>query len=188
LAVVVSAHVLGDAPLQSERIGALAKEICEATGLEKVTFFIHVHGAIQEVAAAETAARYIERHSDVVCEVDARDLSPYELQREYQSSGLVLSSRLHAVVLALGAGVPALSVPTGVTFKERAVLSEVGLAEYLVTDVAKAVRLASSVIDPDSDERVRLRRSVELARSRVAEAGTVLRTALIPDADVGCGP
>lgn len=185
LAVVVSAHVLGDVNRQSERIGRLAKDVCEATGIEAVTLFNHVHGSILESAAAETAASYIQRHSDLECEIDERDLSPGELQREYQSSGLVLSSRLHAVVLALSAGVPALSVPTGVTFKERAVLSEVGLADYVVGSSAEAVRLAALTLDPNSNERHRLRRSIEGARTRLAEAGSALRATLSRNGDVG---
>lgn len=178
LAVVVSGHVSGDVTIQSERIGGLAREICEATNLESVTLFNHVHGSAAESAAAAVAARYIERHSDVECRIDERDLSPSQLQREYRNCGLVLGSRLHAVVLALSAGVPALSVPTGVTFKEKAVLSEVGLADYVVGSSAEAVRRAMLTLDPESDERHRLRTSIESARRRVEKAGSLMRTVL----------
>jgi polysaccharide pyruvyl transferase WcaK-like protein len=57
------------------------------------------------------------------------DLSPAQLLTAYGSCTLIVASRLHAVVLGIVAGTPAISLPTGVTFKEEALLTEVGLGE-----------------------------------------------------------
>ena len=60
------------------------------------------------------------------------DLNPAQLASLYAACRLTLSSRLHGVILSLLGGTAAVSLAPEVTFKERAVLSVVGLADLCV--------------------------------------------------------
>ncbi|MES2196795.1 MAG: polysaccharide pyruvyl transferase family protein [Pseudomonadota bacterium] len=68
---------------------------------------------------------------DARCVID-EDLDPGQLSSLYGACRMVVSSRLHAVILAMLAGVPAISLAPEVTFKEHAVLDMVGLASLCV--------------------------------------------------------
>jgi polysaccharide pyruvyl transferase WcaK-like protein len=60
------------------------------------------------------------------------DLEPGELSSLYGACRMVVSSRLHGVILAMLAGVPAISLAPEVWFKEHAVLDLLGLSALCV--------------------------------------------------------
>lgn len=60
------------------------------------------------------------------------DLDPAQLSSLYGACRMVISSRLHAVILTLLAGIPAVSLAPEVTFKEHAVLDMLGLTSLCV--------------------------------------------------------
>jgi polysaccharide pyruvyl transferase WcaK-like protein len=68
---------------------------------------------------------------DPRCCIDA-DYSPDQLSNFYGACRMVISSRMHAVILAMLAGVPAISLAPEVTFKEHAVLELLGLDSLCV--------------------------------------------------------
>jgi polysaccharide pyruvyl transferase WcaK-like protein len=88
------------------------------------------------------------------------DLDPDQLSNLYGACRMVISSRLHAVLLALLAGMPAISLAPEVTFKERAVLELLGLESLWIP----------STLDPDHA----LERCVE-----IAAADPILRRAVV---------
>ena len=61
------------------------------------------------------------------------DLDPDQLSSLYGACRMVISSRLHAVILAMLATVPAISIAPEVTFKEHAVLGMLGLGSLCVS-------------------------------------------------------
>jgi polysaccharide pyruvyl transferase WcaK-like protein len=60
------------------------------------------------------------------------DLEPGELSSLYGACRMVVSSRLHGVILAMLAGMPAISLAPEVWFKEHAVLDLLGLSALCV--------------------------------------------------------
>jgi polysaccharide pyruvyl transferase WcaK-like protein len=103
------------------------------------------------------------------------DLSPGQLSSLYGACRIVISSRLHAVILAMLGGVPAVSLAPEVTFKEHAVLEFLGLESLCVPTRMGPDRAARICLDLTSD-RERHRRAVAAA---VAAARMKLRT--VPD-------
>ena len=87
---------------------------------------------------------------ETTCIVDD-DLDPAQLTSLYGACRLVVSSRLHGVILSLLGGTPALSLAPGVTFKERAVLSVVGLGDLCVPTEEGPERLAEACIRVAAD-------------------------------------
>lgn len=68
---------------------------------------------------------------DARCVIDD-DLDPAQLTSLYGACRMVISSRMHAVILAMLAGVPAISLAPEVTFKEHAVLDMLELTSLCV--------------------------------------------------------
>ena len=105
------------------------------------------------------------------CLVDD-DLDPEALSNLYGQCRMVISSRLHAVILAMLAGVPAISLAPEVTFKEHAVLASLGLQSLCVPsrigpqDAAR--RCLEIARDLDRYRRAVLA-AVRTARARLAE-------------------
>jgi polysaccharide pyruvyl transferase WcaK-like protein len=81
------------------------------------------------------------------------DLDPEQLSILYGGCRMVISSRLHAVLLSLLAGVPAVSLAPEVTFKERSVLEIVGLDTLWVPSMAGADRALEKCLEVASHER-----------------------------------
>jgi polysaccharide pyruvyl transferase WcaK-like protein len=117
------------------------------------------------------------------------DLNPFELSNLYGACRTVISSRLHAVLLALLAGVPAISLAPEVTFKERAVLGLLGLESLCVPTRTGPERAAEICLDIAFEED-RNRRAVEtavcMAREQLTEVPRHLREAAL-DARRGLG-
>jgi polysaccharide pyruvyl transferase WcaK-like protein len=106
------------------------------------------------------------------------DLTPDQLSNVYGACRMVISSRLHAVLLAMLAGVPAISLAPEVTFKERAVLDLLGLESLCVPTKTGPDRAAGICLDIASEED-RHRRAVQTAgsaaRAQLNEVPRVLR-------------
>lgn len=97
------------------------------------------------------------------------DWDPQQLSAMYRGCDMVIASRLHAAILSLGAGTPAVLVAPEVTFKERAVLKVLGLEDLYVPSSAAAsvsalcVRVATAL----PSYRLRVRAAVADARNNL---------------------
>jgi polysaccharide pyruvyl transferase WcaK-like protein len=100
------------------------------------------------------------------------DLGPGQLSSLYGACRMVISSRLHAVILAMLGGVPAVSLAPEVTFKEHAVLEFLGLESLCVPTRVGPDHAARICLDIAS-ERERHRHAVAAA---VAAARAQLKT------------
>jgi polysaccharide pyruvyl transferase WcaK-like protein len=118
-------------------------------------------------------------------ELDARflideDLGPRELSSLYGSCRMVIASRLHAVILSLLAGVPAVSLAPEMTFKERAVLDMLGLASLCVPTRLgpdRAAELCLEVATGIDRYRQAIARAVSAARAALKGVPHTLREA-----------
>jgi polysaccharide pyruvyl transferase WcaK-like protein len=98
------------------------------------------------------------------------DLDPSELSSLYGSCRMVIASRLHAVILSLLAGVPAISLAPEVTFKEHSVLEMLGLESLCVPTRLGPVRAAEICLKVAAGENQ--------YRQTIADAVSTARTAL----------
>ena len=103
------------------------------------------------------------------------DLSPGQLSSLYGACRIVISSRLHAVILAMLGGVPAVSLAPEVTFKEQAVLELLGLESLYVPTKMGADHAARICLDIAAD----LEQHRHAVAAAVAAARMQLRT--VPD-------
>jgi polysaccharide pyruvyl transferase WcaK-like protein len=114
---------------------------------------------------------------DPRCFIDD-DLNPDELTNLYGACRSVISSRLHAVLLSLLAGVPAISLAAEVTFKERAVLDLLGL-EWLwipmTSDPDRAAEACLRIASDDEANRSAVERAVTAARAQWGDVPKRLR-------------
>ena len=91
---------------------------------------------------------------------------------------MVISSRLHAVLLSLLAGVPAISLAPEVTFKERAVLELLGLESLWIpstTGPDHAVEKCLDIASKDQSHRRAVVSAVSAARAQWDEVPHELR-------------
>jgi polysaccharide pyruvyl transferase WcaK-like protein len=106
------------------------------------------------------------------------DLDPDQLANLYGACRMVISSRLHAVLLSLLAGRPAISVAPEVTFKERAVLELLGLESLWIpstTDPDRALERCLEIAASDPDHRRAVASAVSAARKQWGEVPQTLR-------------
>jgi polysaccharide pyruvyl transferase WcaK-like protein len=106
------------------------------------------------------------------------DLSPDQLSNLYGACRMVISSRLHAVILALLAGVPAISLAPEVTFKEHAVLELLGLESLRVPSKMGPDRAVDAclAIASEADRHQRaVATAVSAARAKLEEVPSYLR-------------
>jgi polysaccharide pyruvyl transferase WcaK-like protein len=106
------------------------------------------------------------------------DLDPDQLSNLYGSCRMVVSSRLHAVLFSLLAGVPAVSLAPEVTFKERAVLKILGLESLWVPSSAGAERAAEKcleIVAQERSHRTAVEQAVSAARAQWDEVPQLLR-------------
>jgi len=92
------------------------------------------------------------------------DLDPDQLANVYRACRMVISSRLHAVLLSFLAGVPAIALAPEVTFKERAVLELLGLESLWIPSITDLDRTVERCLDIASEEQSQ-RRAVASAVS-----------------------
>lgn len=106
------------------------------------------------------------------------DLSPSELSSLYGSCRMVIASRLHAVILSLLAGTPAISLAPEVTFKERAVLEMLGLESLCVPTRLgsdRAVEVCLRIAAGENRYRQSIANAVSAARAALQEVPRIIR-------------
>ena len=109
---------------------------------------------------------------DPRCVIDD-DLDPGELSSLYGACRMVVSSRLHAIILALLAGVVPISLAPEVTFKEHAVLDMVGLTSLRVPTrmgPVDAARLCLEIADDLDRHRHAVVAAVTAAQEQLQRA------------------
>jgi polysaccharide pyruvyl transferase WcaK-like protein len=114
---------------------------------------------------------------DPRCFLDG-DLDPDQLSRVYGACRMIISSRLHAVLLSLLAGVPAISLAPEVTFKEHAVLEFLGLESLWIpsaTGPDRAVEKCLDIAAEDQRHRREVASVVSAARAQWDEVPHRLR-------------
>jgi polysaccharide pyruvyl transferase WcaK-like protein len=117
---------------------------------------------------------------DARCVIDD-DLDPGQLSSLYGACRMVISSRMHAVILAMLAGVPAISLAPEVTFKEHAVLDLLGLTSLCVPTRMGPVAAAKACLDIAGDldrHRRAVVAAVSAAQQQLAEVPYHLREAV----------
>lgn len=106
------------------------------------------------------------------------DLSPGQLSSLYGACRIVISSRLHAVILAMLGGVPAVSLAPEVTFKEHAVLEFLGLESlYVPTKIGPdhAARICLDIASDREPHRQAVAAAVAAARTQLSTVPRHLR-------------
>lgn len=97
------------------------------------------------------------------------DLDPDQLSNLYGTCRMVVSSRLHAVLLSMLAGVPAISLAPEVTFKERAVLELLGLESLWIPSTTvpdRALEICLQIASRDQSHRGAVETAVSAARAQ----------------------
>jgi polysaccharide pyruvyl transferase WcaK-like protein len=174
LALVISSALRPDEPadLHVALFVRVAKRLVES-GL--VTQIVVVVQCDEDRAISLELARSLQLDPRFVID---DDLCPDQLSNFYGACRMVISSRLHAVLLAMLAGVPAISLAPEVTFKERAVLGLLGLESLCVPTRTGPDRAAAICLDIASEEdrhRCAVLTAVAAARAQLNEVPCVLR-------------
>jgi polysaccharide pyruvyl transferase WcaK-like protein len=116
---------------------ALAATSVRATGT-----ITSIRIVVQANADREISRRLCELLGLSQSDVLDVDWDPQQLSAMYSACDMMIASRLHAAVLSLGAGTPAVLVAPEVTFKERAVLKVLGLEDLCVPSSAGAAAVS----------------------------------------------
>jgi len=156
-----------------------------------VALFVHVARRLMEsgrfaqivvvVQSAEDRDISIELVQNL--RLDARfliddDLDPAQLSSLYGVCRMLVSSRLHAALLSLLAGTPAVSIAPEVTFKEQAVLDLIGLESlYVPTRLGadRAAEICLAVLTEEDRYRQAIATAAENARAQLNEVPHHLR-------------
>ena len=114
-------------------------------------------------------------------EVDRQHHTPGEILAAYGAADLVLATRMHAAILALCAGTPAL--PVAYEFKTAELFGALGLAEW-VTDIETVtphgfVQTTERVLAALPAARAGLFAGVEAMRADAMQAGALVAEALV---------
>jgi polysaccharide pyruvyl transferase WcaK-like protein len=156
LALVVSAAIRegDDLAAHAEAFAAAARAVLKEKLLERAV--VVVQSTIDRGVSAKLA--------DLVgCPV-IDDLAPAELISLYARCRLVLTSRLHGFILSALAGTPAVLMAPGLTFKEKAVLTQLGLDDLRVSASDGPDRLIAACLAVASDHEATARRMKDVAR------------------------
>jgi polysaccharide pyruvyl transferase WcaK-like protein len=164
------------------------------SGDAHVTLFSHIatrfveRGLVTQVVIVvqHEQDRPISRQLACRLQLDARcvvddDLDPSQLSSLYGACRTVISSRLHAVILAMLAGVPAISLAPEFTFKEHAVLDMLGLTSLCVPTrmgPADAARICLAIAGELDRHGHAVVAAVSAAREQLAEVPYRLREAV----------
>jgi colanic acid/amylovoran biosynthesis protein len=164
LALVVSSELTESAGSHAARLANAALALREARVIDQILIVVQ---AERDRDISRLLANLVGESPAMVVD---EDLDPAQLVAVYSACSMVLSSRLHSVIFAFLGGTPAVSVATGLTFKEGAVLSLVGLGDLCVP------------VDHDHqilvDLCTRVCRTPEAIRERIASAVASARQAL----------
>ena len=157
LLLVVSAPL---APYLGQ-VRSMVDELVAAGRVGHVAVALQVTDVDSDRPAVEQLLTSLDRDVELVDE----DLSPRQLVDRYAQFDLLVSSRLHAAVFGLLAGVP--SFPIDVSDDEKAVdvFGEIGLGDFVLTR-REAPRWAQLVADRLDDAGTRVVRSVDEAHDR----------------------
>jgi colanic acid/amylovoran biosynthesis protein len=164
-------------------IGTLVDWLVKERGVE-VTFVSTCQGVPEYwTDDSRLAVRIAEGLPDDVrsrVHVDRSFRQPADLRDHYGSFDLVVSTRMHAAILALAAGTPVL--PIAYEFKTREVFARMGLEEY-VTDVGdvegdRLVQLCARLSENLPRLRPLYARGVRAQRDEAIEAQQLLRQAI----------
>lgn len=128
LVVSPSGH-LGDAARgRQEVLADVARRALSEGLVERVVVSVQVHGdAASDLPAAQEFADLFDPPLETV----GAELSPFDLVGAYGSARAVVGFRLHACVLALVGGTPALPLHNGLQDKSEPVFREVGLGHLV---------------------------------------------------------
>jgi|GEM_PF-2947714 len=149
---------------------------------EHVALFVHLGKRLVEAGVVRQVVVVLQTDEDLAISrelargldldpkffIDA-DLDPEQLSNLYGACRMVISSRLHAVLLSFLAGVPAISLAPEVTFKERAVLEILGLESLWIpstTTPDRAVEQCLEIAYDDSRHRRAVVSAVAAARAQ----------------------
>jgi polysaccharide pyruvyl transferase WcaK-like protein len=105
------------------------------------------------------------------------DRDPDQLSNLYAACRLVISSRLHALILAMLGGAPVISLAPEVTFKEHAVLDLLGLESFCVPTRIGPERAAEIclALASDADRHRSAMAALSAAREQLSEVPLHLR-------------
>jgi polysaccharide pyruvyl transferase WcaK-like protein len=106
------------------------------------------------------------------------DLNPAQLSNLYAACRMVISSRLHAMILAMLGGVPAISLAPEVTFKEHAILDLLGLESLCVpttTGPDRAAHICLAIASEADRHRAAVVTAISVAQLQLSEVPHHLR-------------
>jgi polysaccharide pyruvyl transferase WcaK-like protein len=177
LALVISSALRPDEPADAHvaLFSHIATRLVESGLVTQVVIVVQHE---QDRPISRQLARRLQL--DARCVVDD-DLDPGQLSSLYGACRMVISSRLHAVILAMLAGVPAISLAPEVTFKEHAVLDMLGLKSLCVPTrmgPADAARICLAIAGELDQHRRAVVAAVLAARAQLAEVPYRLREAV----------
>jgi polysaccharide pyruvyl transferase WcaK-like protein len=149
---------------------------------EHVALFVHLGKRLVDAGVVRQVIVVLQTDEDLAIsrelarglDLDSKfflddDLDPEQLSNLYGACRMVISSRLHAVLLSFLAGVPAISLAPEVTFKERAVLELIGLESLWIpstTTPDRAVEQCLGIAYDDSRHRSAVVSAVAAARAQ----------------------
>jgi polysaccharide pyruvyl transferase WcaK-like protein len=176
LALVITSEIAAEEPidLRAALLAGAARALLDSGLIGQVLVVVQVE---QDRDASRRLAALLGLGADMIVD---EDLDPVQLASLYSACRLVVSSRLHAVILSLVGGTPAVSVAAAVTFKEQAVLDVVGLGDLCVASDrgAQAVGETSLRVARNHDAvRKRAAAAIEDARRIFARLPDALREA-----------
>jgi polysaccharide pyruvyl transferase WcaK-like protein len=177
LGVAVSSHVSRDETTEVELIAQRVAMAVGALDPSAIQFFVHSTGARSDDSALtrKVADRVSRQFPSLLVQLDeSADPSPVALMDSYAECAAVISSRLHAVVLALAAGSIGISIAGGVTFKEHALLSEVGLPDFAPRDQVEYEKLLGEIGRGWDGVRDRARNKTVAAHERLSSTVQML--------------
>jgi polysaccharide pyruvyl transferase WcaK-like protein len=97
-----------DEKLVESFVEAAKRFLADGT-IDDVVVVAHAHGPTPIEDDREIAAQVVESVADPRCRLVDQDLAPSELQALYGACGFVVTVRLHAAILGLSQGTPALA-------------------------------------------------------------------------------
>lgn len=136
--------------------------------LNQLMVVVQVGGAGSDIQIAKELVERVRRV--VAVELIDDDLSVEALIELYSRMSIVLSTRLHAAILGLIAGVPSLVKPVGKRLKDIDVFSEIGLGEWVLDQPSLDDQWRVILAASQPEVRARVHATVEHAAERHREA------------------
>ena len=172
LALVVSSELTESDGFHVARLANAAMALREAGLIDQILIVVQ---AERDRDISRLLASLLSASPAIVVD---EDLDPAQLVAVYAACRMVLSSRLHSVILSFLGGTPAVSVATGLSFKEEAVMSLVGLGDLCAPvnhDHRTLVDLCTRVCRTHAAIRERVASAVASARQSLSMVPDLLR-------------